>query len=76
MYVNSLRSGMQAVQELMASIVHDGNPAFSGERGSCGMSLQVWEGALTLSEQRAWGSRKGPEQSEPQTLQPHLLVHP
>uniref|UniRef100_A0A452VDV8 Alpha-mannosidase n=1 Tax=Ursus maritimus TaxID=29073 RepID=A0A452VDV8_URSMA len=29
MYVNNLRSGMQAVQELMASIVHDGNPAFS-----------------------------------------------
>uniref|UniRef100_A0A452VDV2 Alpha-mannosidase n=1 Tax=Ursus maritimus TaxID=29073 RepID=A0A452VDV2_URSMA len=39
MYVNNLRSGMQAVQELMASIVHDGNPAFSGERGPCGIPM-------------------------------------
>ncbi|XP_048067907.1 epididymis-specific alpha-mannosidase-like [Ursus arctos] len=29
MYVNNLRSGMQAVQELVASIVHNGTPAFS-----------------------------------------------
>lgn len=44
MYVKNLRSGMQGVHELMASIVQDRTPAFTGKRGPYGTSLQLWEG--------------------------------
>lgn len=35
MYQENLSSGMQGVQELMASIVRDRTPAHSGKRGPC-----------------------------------------
>lgn len=63
MYVKNLRSGMQGVHELMASIFQDRTPAYSGKQGPCGMALHVWEGALNPSEQ-SWGSWRGPEQPE------------
>lgn len=60
MYVKNLRSGMQGVQELMASLIQDRTPAYSGKHRPCGLSLQVWAGALALSEHRAGGHRVDP----------------